>query len=122
MSFKYVTDTQKLWGYAISLFIGLLLVMSLLRDLVVIRSGHGRFAEAEVRLDEAINKNESLQAELETVKSEEYRDMFIRNKLSMYREEELVVILPEMNTPTFEDEIKTVELSNREKWWKLLWR
>ena len=120
---KKSSSHENSWYMGLILVIGWLLIISLARDVWQIRSGFGRIAEANKRLESEKAKNEALQAKLRLVQTEEYKEKLIREKLNMQKEGEVLVVMPEKgvvkNKPEKVEESDT-PVANWVKWWKLI--
>jgi len=91
------------------IFISILLMVSLVRNIVKINN---------VKIRE---ENEELEAKLEILRSDEYQEKQLRDKLGLAKEGELIVVLPEDEVlrnlaPKHVEEEETLPDPNWKKW------
>ncbi len=112
---------KKDWTKGIILVIAWLLIFSLARDLLQVRSGFGRIEQAKNSLTSAISQNEKLKEKLSLVSTDEYKEKIIREQLNMQKVGEVVAVLPKANSKPVEGSEPTeISAENWEKWWALL--
>lgn len=111
------------WLKIAFLVIAWLIIASLIRDVWQIRMGFNRIIESEKRLVAEEAKNNDLKQKLKLVKTEEYQEKLIREKLNMQKEGEVLVVIPkkEVWKPETEvGEVRETTEANWEKWWNLV--
>jgi cell division protein FtsB len=79
----------------IFLFLAFLFIVSLIRNILKINQANKEILEAEERVDEAIAENNELKAKVEGLRSPEFQEMQLRDKLNLAKEGEIVVVLPD---------------------------
>lgn len=75
-------------------FIGILLTMSLVRNINTILSANAKISQTQDRLASLESKNEQLKQEVDRIGSSGFKEQQARDSLGMAREGEVVVILP----------------------------
>ena len=79
----------------ILLFLAFLFIVSLIRNILRINQANKEILEAEERVDEAIAENNELKAKVEKLRSSEFQEAQLRDKLDLAKEGEIVVVLPD---------------------------
>ncbi len=79
----------------ILLFLAFLFIVSLIRNVLRINQANKEILEAEERVDEAIAENNELKAKVEELRSSEFQEVQLRDKLDLAKEGEIVVVLPD---------------------------
>ena len=102
-----------------------LMLISLTRNILKIRTFRGRLTETEERIEKLKSGNEVLGEKLDTFQSDEYIEKQLRDKLGLAKEEETVIVLPDEETirkfaPKTEEEEEILPDPNWKKWFKLL--
>lgn len=110
-------------GYLLILFV-LVLSLSLYRNLSRIKRSNQEIKRVEQKVENLEGENEELQDKLEIVKSEEYVEKQLRDKLGLAKEGEIVVVLPEEEilrrlAPEIDEEEDVLPDPNWKKWAKL---
>ena len=125
---KRLTQTikAKLKGYLrlLLMFISILLAVSLVRNVVRINKVNQKIKEARLRVEKLKKENEELEARLESVKTEEFVEKQLRDKLGLAKEGETIVVLPDEEilrklAPRHEEEEDVLPDPNWKKWLKL---
>lgn len=88
---------NKTWKIALGLVI-ISFMFSLFRDLYRFFSFGERLAESDRKIEELKIEQEGLQRKLRYMSSDGYKEIQIRDKLSLAREGEIVVVLPDEAT------------------------
>ena len=101
-----------------------LMLISLTRNILKIRTFRGRLTETEERIEKLKSENEVLGEKLDTFQSDEYIEKQLRDKLGLAKEEEVVIVLPDEETvrkfaPKTEEEEEILPNPNWKKWFKL---
>ena len=107
----------------IILIIGVSLIVNLSRDVARLLGAGEQVGKAQRKVEELEKEHQELVMKEEYFQSPEFIEEEARNKLSMAREEETIVILP----PNVEDLVGFLEeetneeeqLPNWKRWWKL---
>lgn len=107
---------QKPWMRGVFLVVIWLLIVSMSYDFWQTKQGFLRIKETEKRLIEAVKENQDLINKMSLVRSAEYKDKLVREKLNMQLPNEVVVILPNSKTKAIGLKSSEVELTNWEKW------
>lgn len=99
----------------------LILSLSLTRSIAGIKSADEKIDEARERVEKLKKEGEELEIKLEEVKSEEFVEKQLRDKLGLAKEGEIVVILPEDDivrkfAPNMEEEEEILPDPNWKKW------
>ncbi len=117
---------DKLKGYLnyLILFIAILLIVSLVRNILRINRAGQEVSEAEERVERMKKENEELKARVESLKSEEYKEAQLRDKLGLTKEGEIILVLPDEETlrklaPNRPEEEDTLPDPNWKKWFSL---
>ncbi len=79
----------------ILLFLAFLFIVSLIRNILRINQANKEILEAEERVDKAIAENNELKAKVEKLRSSEFQEAQLRDKLDLAKEGEIVVVLPD---------------------------
>jgi cell division protein FtsB len=101
-----------------------LMLISLTRNILKIRTFRGRLTETEERIEKLKSGNEVLGEKLDTFQSDEYIEKQLRDKLGLAKEEEIIIVLPDEETirkfaPKTEEEEEILPNPNWKKWFKL---
>jgi len=101
-----------------------LMLISLTRNILKIRTFRGRLTETEERIEKLKSENEVLGEKLDTFQSDEYIEKQLRDKLGLAKEEEIIIVLPDEETirkfaPKTEEEEEILPNPNWKKWFKL---
>jgi cell division protein FtsB len=101
-----------------------LMLISLTRNILKIRTFRGRLTETEERIEKLKSENEVLGEKLDTFQSDEYIEKQLRDKLGLAKEEETIIVLPDEETirkfaPKTEEEEEILPNPNWKKWFKL---
>lgn len=108
----------------VGLFLGFLFLLSLIRNISKIAKAGKRIDKAESRLGKLRKENEEMERKLAEVKSEEYIEKQLRDKLGLAKEGEIVVVLPDEETlrkiaPSVPEEEDVLPDPTWKKWLKL---
>jgi len=103
------------------IFISILLMVSLVRNIVKINNVNQSIKEEEEKVEKIREENEELEAKLEILRSDEYQEKQLRDKLGLAKEGELIVVLPEDEVlrnlaPKHVEEEETLPDPNWKKW------
>lgn len=79
----------------ILLFLAFLFIVSLIRNILRINQANKEILEAEKIVDEAIAENNELKVKVEELRSPEFQEVQLRDKLNLAKEGEIVVVLPD---------------------------
>ncbi len=79
----------------ILLFLAFLFIVSSIRNILRINQASKEILEAEERVDEAIAENNELKAKVKELRSPEFQEVQLRDKLNLAKEGEIVVVLPD---------------------------
>ncbi len=79
----------------ILLFLAFLFIVSSIRNILRINQANKEILEAEERVDEAIAENNELKAKVKELRSPEFQEVQLRDKLNLAKEGEIVVVLPD---------------------------
>jgi len=119
---------KKLKTYSNYVLIGvfLLMLVSLGRNIVKIKTAKGRIKGVEDRIEKLKLENKELEGKLDTFQSEEFIEKQLRDKLGLAKEEEMVIVLPDEETvkkfaPKVEEEEEILPDPNWKKWLKLFY-
>lgn len=85
---------QRYLNYVL-IFISILLMVSLVRNIVRINNVNQSIKEEEEKVEKIRQENEELTARLEILRSDEYKEKQLRDKLGLAKEGELIVVLPD---------------------------
>jgi len=100
-----------------SVLVAVILSVNSARKILSFHGTSEKVNEAQIRLEDLKRENEGLKNELEYKKSDEFKEMEIRNRLGLAKEGETVVIVPkdddERRTTNDESSLKK---SNWQKW------
>jgi cell division protein FtsB len=88
-------EKAKIWGKYAAIFILLLLAVSLIRNVVKMRGVKARIESEKIEVEKLRRENEVLAKSLTKVKSQEYVEQQLRDKLGLAKEGEIVVVLPD---------------------------
>jgi len=112
---------EKGWYRALAMVVAWLLIVSLARDVWQIRKGFDRISEANRRLLAEEAKNVALKNKMNLVQTQSFKEELIREKLNMQKEDEVLVVMPEIGSiqkPGVNVEAEYVPVWN--KWWNLV--
>lgn len=119
---------ERLKGYLpyILVLVLILLVISFARNISRIRNANKKIEEAEEKVSKLISENAELRKQVEVVKSEEFVESQLRDKLGLAKEGEIVVVLPEEEilrklAPKHVEEEEILPDPNWKKWLKLFY-
>ena len=122
----YSSAKDKLKGYLryVLLLISALFVLSFARNIARINRATSKIEEAQENVEKLKQDNRKLKERLESVKTQEYREKQLRDKLGLAKEGEVVVVLPDEEilrklAPSYEEEEETLPDPNWKKWLKL---
>jgi cell division protein FtsB len=106
------------------IFISLLFVAPLVRNIVRVRQAGEKIGEAEKKVEKLRQENEELKDRLEVVKKDVFVEKQARDKLGLAKEGEIIVVLPEEEilrklAPRHEEEEETLPDPNWKKWAQL---
>lgn len=101
-----------------------LLAFSLIKNITNITKANDRIVSKEKKVEGLRRENYDLEKKLTSVKSEEFIEKQLRDKLGLAREGEIVVILPDEETlrklaPKYAEEEEELPPPNWKKWLKL---
>ena len=100
----------------LAVLISIVLVVNSSKRILNLRTTSQQVKESEAQLENLKKENEKLQAELKYKKSNEFAEKEIRDKLSLAKEGETVVILPK-EEKSQNSELRTQNLEpNWQKW------
>lgn len=88
-------DKLKKYLNYILLFLAFLFIVSLIRNILRINRANKEILKAEERVDEAIAENNELKVKVEELRSPEFQEVQLRDKLDLAKEGEIVVVLPD---------------------------
>jgi len=119
-----ITSSSKLskLGGIFVLFIGILLGLSLIRNISTIISAEDKIKQTSDRLVQAQKENQRYKAELKGLDSDFFREKQARDQLGLSKEGEVVVILPEeellrrLSPITNEGEIENLPEPTWKRW------
>jgi len=119
---------EKLKAYSnyLFIFLSLLMLISLVRNTLKAFEAKKRIEKVEDRAVKLRQENEKLAEKLKEVKSEEFIEKQLRDKLGLAKEGEIVIVLPDEEilrklAPTKEEEEETLPDPNWKKWLKLFY-
>lgn len=111
---------EKPWLKGLFLAFVWLLILSLVKDFLQTKKGFGRVKESGIRLEEARKKNQELNSKLLSVQSAQYKEKLIRDRLNMQKIDEVVVVLPGVNSQVISQKNEQKLEKNWMKWQKIL--
>ena len=88
-------DKLKKYLNYILLFLAFLFIVSLIRNILRINRANKEILRAEERVDESIAENNELKVKVEELRSPEFQEVQLRDKLDLAKEGEIVVVLPD---------------------------
>jgi cell division protein FtsB len=88
-------EKTKIWGKYAAIFILLLLAFSFVKNVVKMRGVKTRIESERLEVEKLKRENEELAKNLTKVKSQEYVEKQLRDKLGLAKEGETVVVLPD---------------------------
>ncbi len=114
----------KAYSNIVFVIVFLLMITSLVRNIVRVREAKERLVEKEEYIEEIRMENEELSQRVDTIKSEEFIEKQLRNKLGLAKEGETIIVLPDEETiskfaPSDEKEEEILPDPNWKKWFKL---
>jgi cell division protein FtsL len=114
----------KAYGNYFLVLVSVLMLVSLFRNILKVRQVNERIEKKKLQLEKLQSENEKLKKEVARVKSEEFIEKQLRDKLGLAKEGEIVVVLPDKETlrafaPNIEEEEETLPLPNWKKWLQL---
>lgn len=121
---KSVKDKLQRYLNYVLIFISILLMVSLVRNIIRINNVNQSIKEEEEKIEKIRQENEELKAKLEILRSDEYKEKQLRDKLGLAKEGELIVVLPDDEilrslAPKIEEEEEFLPDPNWKKWMKL---
>jgi cell division protein FtsB len=110
-------------GYFLA-FIGLLLVLSLVRNILKISEARKKIEKERTRVENLKKENEELERKLQETSGVEFIERQLRDKLGLAKEGEIVIVLPEEKVleqlvPNLPEEEETLPDPIWKKWLKL---
>lgn len=108
----------------LAVFLGLLLLLSFVRNIAKISDAQKRIEKAEGRVEKLRKENEEMERRLAEVKGEEYIERQLRDNLGLAKEGEIVVVLPDEEilrkiAPSVPEEEDILPDPTWKKWLKL---
>jgi cell division protein FtsB len=105
-------------------FLGLVLAVSLVRNLLKINQIRQRVAKNKERVEKFKNENRQMETKIGEVTSQEYLEKQLRDKLGLSKEGETIVILPDAETlrklvPEIPQEEETLPEPPWQKWLRI---
>ena len=96
-------------------------MVSLVRNIVKINNVNQSIKDEEEKVEKIRQENAELKAKLEILRSDEYQEKQLRDKLGLAKEGELIVVLPEDEVlrnlaPKHVEEEETLPDPNWKKW------
>ena len=121
---KSVKDKLQRYLNYILIFISILLMVSLARNIIRINNVNQSIKEEEEKVEEIRQENEELKAKLQILRSDEYKERQLRDKLGLAKEGELIVVLPDEEVlrnlaPKHFEEEESLPDPNWKKWMHL---
>jgi cell division protein FtsB len=118
-----VDKLRRFYGFLVFV-LALILISSSVRSVSRIGRAGEKLREVEERIRKLERENKDLEERLENVKSDEYVEQQLRDKLGLAKEGEVVVVLPEEDVirefaPKMESEEDFLPESNWAKWVRL---
>ncbi len=77
------------------LAVSILLIVSLARNILKINRANEKIEVEEKMVQDLMGENEELKSTLEKLKSEEYKERQLRDRLGLAKEGEIIVVLPD---------------------------
>jgi cell division protein FtsB len=119
--YKKLLDKVNKYSFYFVIALGILLALSLQRSVVRINKAGDRIQEQEEKVQKLENEKKELEARLNEVKSNEFIEAQLRDKLGLAKEGEIVVVLPDEETvkkfaPHIEEEKEELPPPNWKKW------
>ena len=128
MKKRSVEIEKKLKRYSnyILIFVFGLMLLSLVRNLLKIRQADEKIRQEKERIKALQEENKKLTEALKEVKSEEFVEKQLRNKLGLAKEGEVVIVLPEPEklrelAPKIVEEEEVLPPPNWKKWLELFY-
>ncbi|MFZ5932698.1 MAG: FtsB family cell division protein [Patescibacteria group bacterium] len=108
------------------LFLGLVFLISLVRNISRVLEARKRIGRAESRVEKLKEENEEIKRKLAEVKGEEFIEKQLRDRLGLAKEGEIVVVLPDEEilrkiAPPVPEEEDTLPDPTWKKWLKLFY-
>lgn len=99
----------------------MLLLVSLVRNILRINRVNQSIKEEEEKVEKIRQENEELEAKLQILRSDEYKEKQLRDKLGLAKEGELIVVLPDDDVlrnlaPKHVEEEESLPDPNWKKW------
>ncbi len=94
----YVEGKVKAVSHYLLILILIALALSLVRNILQIRSVNEKISQAEEGVEELKQEGKQLEAEIESLGSDEYIEKQLREKLGLAKEGEIVLVLPDEDT------------------------
>ncbi len=112
-------------GYFL-IFIGLLLILSLVRNILKTSEAKKKIEKERTRVENLKKENEELEKKLQETSGVEFTEKQLRDKLGLAKEGEIVVVLPEEKVlenlvPKIPEEEETLPDPTWEKWFKMFY-
>ena len=112
-------------GYFL-VFIGLLLILSLVRNILKTSEAKKKIEKERIRVENLKKENEELEKKLQETSGVEFTEKQLRDKLGLAKEGEIVVVLPEEKVlenlvPKIPEEEETLPDPIWKKWLKLFY-
>ncbi|MBX4205750.1 septum formation initiator family protein [Candidatus Microgenomates bacterium] len=107
-----------------AIFIGILLTITLIRNILVISSANQKMQNLKKEIVDINIKNENLKKQIQISSTEEFKEQQARDKLGLVKEGETIIVLPETEilkkfSPKIEEEQETLPEPNWKKWLNL---
>ena len=117
-------EKAKTYSNYIVIFLLVLFVLSLARNILRIGKAGKRISDKEERVQEMKEENEALKKRLEEVQSSHFTEKQLRDNLGLVKEGEIVIVLPDEDilrslSPDLEEEKEALPDPNWRKWLKL---
>lgn len=108
-------------GLVASSAIFIILISSFAKSIKRIKIGDSVIEKTKVKINKVEEENKKLEEQLKIVKSEEYLEKQLRNKMGLAKEGEIVLVLPEADivrklSPQIPEEEEIKPKSNWQKW------
>ena len=119
--FRLLKDKLGDYFKYVAILLSALIITSLARNVLRIQRAGGGVEKAEKRVDKLVQEKEELEAKLEEVRSDEFIEKQLRDKLNLAKEDEIVIILPDDEilkklAPKHEEEEEVLPDPNWKKW------
>lgn len=119
-------EKLKTYSNYLLIFIFLLMLTSLIRNILRVVESNKRIGKIQDRVEKLKKENEELEEKLAVIKSEEYIEKQLRDKLGLAKEGEIVIVLPdekilETLAPSLEEEEETLPDPNWKRWLEMFY-